>query len=95
MNMNVVIFALVAVLAGCVSIPKPDWNPGNTAPAPQTGERATCPLPAQWVWNAKYSQWVCVATPAYCGAMYYSPHVYYGPVHPWPGYYYYGGCCRY
>lgn len=91
MKTNVVIFALVAVLAGCISIPKPDWNPGGTPPAPQTGERATCPLPAQWVWNVKYSQWICVATPAY----YETTYFYYGPVHLWPGYYpCYRGCCR-
>lgn len=96
MKTNFVVSALVAVLAGCVSIPKPDWNPGDTPPEPQKGERQTCPLPAEWGWNAKYKQWVCAVAPAYYGSMYstYYP-VYYGPVRLWPGYYpCYGGCCR-
>ncbi len=71
------IFALFAVviLASCISIPKPDWQPGNTAPAPQTAERPTCPLPAQWAWNNTYSQWVCVVPPP---VVY--PYPVYGPV---------------
>lgn len=71
-NLIAVLFASV-FLAGCVSIQKPDWQPGNTAPAPQVGERPTCTLPAQWAWNNTYSQWVCVVPP---------PVVYYGPVYP-------------
>ena len=73
--MRTLLFVLLflVVLAGCVAIPKPDWNPGGVQPAPQTGERATCPLPAQWTWNKEYSKWICVATP-----------VYYGPMCPYP-----------
>lgn len=69
--------AAVFLLTGCVGIPKPDWNPGNTPPAPQTGERQTCPLPAQWGWSKKYKQWVCAP-------MYYLPpySIYYGPSFP-------------
>ena len=76
----------LVVLAGCVSIPKPDWNPGDTPLAPQKGERAMCPLPAQWGWNAKHKQWVCAPMPVpacYYGscfpAVYYGPPAYYGP----------------
>ena len=75
-NLLVALFVLVA-LAGCLSIPKPDWNPGTTAPAPQTAtERPTCPLPAQWDWNYTYKQWVCVVPPP---IVYYGPTYYYGP----------------
>ena len=66
------------LLASCVSIPKPDWNPGTTAPAPQAAaERPTCTLPAQWAWNDTYKQWICVVPPP-CYSCYYGP-VWYGP----------------
>ena len=58
-----VLFATAVLFAGCISIPKPDWQPGTTAPAPIVGVRPTCTLPAQWAWNNIYSQWVCVVPP--------------------------------
>ena len=85
--MKTVAVVLTALLVGCVSIPKPDWNPGDTPPAPQKGERETCPLPAQWGWNAKYKQWVCAPVSACYWPTYYG---YYGT----PATYFYGGYCR-
>ena len=72
-----VLFATAVLFAGCISIPKPDWQPGTTAPAPIVGVRPTCTLPAQWAWNNIYSQWVCVVPPP---VYYYPAPVYYGPV---------------
>lgn len=91
-NLVLVFVLFFSVLAGCVSIQKPDWNPGDTPPEPQKGERQMCPLPAQWGWNAKYKQWICAPMPTCYGScfpsVYYGPPAYYGPsVYPW-------GYCR-
>ena len=81
---------LVSVfLAGCISIPKPDWNPGGTKPKQyEEGKRPMCPLPAQWVWIDKEKQWLCVAVPSYYSyGYYYGPSLhYYGPTcwEPYP-----------
>lgn len=83
----VVVFAVLAT--GCISIPKPDWVPGNQAPAPQMAQTG-CPLPAEWVWNAQHRQWVCVPSrPVYYGYPVYPQYyiqrqIWYGPVVPWP-----------
>ena len=86
--MKKIAVAFAVLLTSCVSIPKPDWNPGDTPPAPQTkGERQTCPLPAQWGWDAKYKQWVCAPVSACYWPTYYG--YYYGPPAP----YFRGGYC--
>jgi|SRR3989344_4711761 len=96
-NLLVALFVLVA-LAGCLSIPKPDWNPGTTAPAPQTAaERPTCTLPAQWVWVENHKNWLCMAVPSYVyePPVYYWPTIIYCPVRYGPPQYHRHYCHRY
>lgn len=95
MKSALIAIAFAVLAAGCAGIPKPDWTPGNTPPRPQVGERATCPLLAEWAWNGEHKQWVCVPT----RPTYYYPPVYYGPAYPVYGPIIYGPafipCCYY
>lgn len=76
-----ILVVAVSMLAGCVGIPKPDWNPGYTRPAPQTEKEAkeTCKLPSKWGWSKEHKKWVCAYTPP---VIYYGPVHYYGPPFP-------------
>ncbi len=85
--MKIIAVAFVLLTTGCVSIPKPDWNPGGTKPKQyEEGKRPECRLPAQWGWIEKHEQWICAPVSACYWPTYYSPTV----VYP----YFCGGYCR-
>lgn len=94
MKSALIAIAFAVLAAGCAGIPKPDWQPGNSPPRPQVGERQKCPLLAEWAWNGEHRQWVCVPSRpvvvypyGYPGYTIYRRQIFwYGPPVPWPYY---------